>query len=94
MDCHFAGKVENYAREISSCESEESRRMRGVGYAALTRERRGLCRFLVGKPMGKRPFGRLRRRWEFNIKVDLQPVGCGAWTGLIWLRVGTGGGHL
>jgi len=34
-------------------------------------------RFLVGKPEGKRPLGRLRRRWEDNIKMDLQEVGCG-----------------
>jgi hypothetical protein len=40
-------------------------------------ERRGVDRVLVGKPEGKRPFGRLRRRWENNIKMDLQEVGCG-----------------
>jgi len=40
-------------------------------------ERRGLCRVLVGKPEGKRPLGRPRHRWEDNIKMDLQEVGCG-----------------
>jgi len=40
-------------------------------------ERRGVYRVLMGKPEGKRPFGRPRRRWEDNIKVDLQEVGCG-----------------
>jgi len=40
-------------------------------------ERRGIYRVLVGKPEGKRPLGRLRRRWEDNIKMDLQEVGCG-----------------
>ena len=40
-------------------------------------ERRGLYRVLVGKPEGKRQLGRPRRRWENNIKVDLQEVGCG-----------------
>jgi len=40
-------------------------------------ERRGVCRVLVGKPEGKRPPGRLRRRWEDNIKMDLQEVGWG-----------------
>jgi hypothetical protein len=40
------------------------------------------------------PLGRLRRRWEDNIKMDLQEVGWGAWTRLIWLRIGTGGGLL
>jgi hypothetical protein len=48
----------------------------------------------VGKPEGKRPLGRPRYRWEDNIKVVLQEVGWMAWTGLIWLRVGTGGGLL
>jgi len=47
----------------------------------------------VRKPEGKRPLGRTRRRWE-DIKMDLQEVGYGAWTGLIRLRIGTGGGHL
>jgi hypothetical protein len=37
-------------------------------------ERRGVCRVLVGKPEGKRPLGRTRRRWEYNINVDLQEV--------------------
>jgi len=39
-------------------------------------ERRGLYRVLVGKPEGKRLLGRPRRRWEDNIKIDLQEVGC------------------
>jgi len=40
-------------------------------------ERRGVYEVLVGKPEGKRPLGRSRRRWEDNIKTDLQKVGCG-----------------
>ena len=40
-------------------------------------ERKGVCRVLVGKPEGKRPLGRSRHRWEENIKMDLQEVGCG-----------------
>jgi hypothetical protein len=39
---------------------------------------RGVYRVLVGKPEGKRPMGRPRRRWEDNIKVDFQEAGCGA----------------
>ena len=39
--------------------------------------RRGVYRILVGKPEGKRPLGRPRRRWEDNIKMDLQKLGCG-----------------
>jgi len=49
----------------------------------------------VGKPEGENPLGRPRRRWENNIKMDLLEVGCeGAWYELIWLRIGTDGGHL
>jgi hypothetical protein len=51
-------------------------------------------RVLVGKPEGKRPLGRPRRRWEDNIKMDLQEVECEVWTGISWLRIETGGGHL
>jgi hypothetical protein len=41
-------------------------------------ERRGVYRVLVGKPEGKRPLGRPRRRWEDNIKMDLQEIRCGS----------------
>jgi hypothetical protein len=51
--------------------------------------------FWWGDLKGRRPLGRPRRRWEDNIKMDLQEVGWGgAWTELIWLRIGTGGGAL
>jgi hypothetical protein len=39
------------------------------------REGRGFCRVLVGRPEGKRPLGRPRRRWKDNIKMDLREVG-------------------
>jgi len=59
------------------------------------RERRGVCRVSVGKLEGKRPLGRRRHKWEDNSLMDLDEVRWGwAWTGLIWLRLGTGGGHL
>ena len=46
-------------------------------------------------PEGKRPLGRPRRRWEDNIKTNLQGVGGGVWSGSIWLRIGIDvGGHL
>jgi hypothetical protein len=45
----------------------------------------------VGRPKGRRPFGRPRYRWDNNIKWILKKWD-GAWTGLIWLRIGTGGG--
>jgi len=47
-------------------------------------EERGVYRVLVGKPEGKRPLGRSRRRWEDNIKIDLQEVGCG---GMGWIEL-------
>jgi len=54
---------------------------RWTGNVALMGERRGVYRVLVGKPEGQRPLGRPRRRWEDNIKMDLQEVGvgCGDW---------------
>jgi hypothetical protein len=47
-------------------------------------EWRGVYRVLMGKPEGKRPMGRPRCRWENNIKMDLQEVGCG---GMDWIRL-------
>ena len=67
--------------------------MRWVGHVARMGDRRGVFRVVVGKPEGKRPLRRPRLRWEDNIKMDLQEVGCGVWTGSSWLRIGTGGGH-
>jgi hypothetical protein len=57
------------------------------------RDRRDVYRILVEKPDGKGPLGKHRRRWNGNIKMDLQEVGCEEWTGSIWFRIGTGGGH-
>jgi hypothetical protein len=45
----------------------------------------------VGKPEGKRPLGRQRRRWEDGIRMDLMGIGWGMWIGFDWLRTGTGG---
>ena len=55
----------------------KSRRMGCTWQVASMRERRSVHRILVGKPEGNRPIRRPRRRWEDNIKVDLQEVGCG-----------------
>jgi hypothetical protein len=57
-------------------------------------ERTGVYRVLVGKPVGKRPLLRPRRRWEGNIKMDFEEMDWGAWTGSIRLRIGTGDGYL
>ena len=62
----------------------KSRRMRWAGHVAHMGEERGVYRALVGKPEGKRPLGRPRRRWVHNIRTDLEEVGCSYvdWTGL------------
>ena len=59
----------------------KSRILRWVGHVARMEEGRGVHKVLVGKPEGKRPLGRPRRRWEDNIKMDLEKVGrgCGDW---------------
>ena len=55
----------------------KSRRMRWAGHVArMGEESGGVYRVLVGKPEGKRPLGRPRRRWVDNIRMDLQEVGC------------------
>ena len=56
----------------------KSRRMRLTGHVARVGERKGVYKVLVGKHEGKRPLGRPRRRWEDNIRMDLQEVGCGS----------------
>ena len=58
--------------------------MRWAGHVARMGEERGVYRVLVGKPEGRRPLERPRRRWVDNIRMDLQEVGCGYmdWIGL------------
>jgi hypothetical protein len=53
-------------------------------------EERKVYKVLVGKPEGKRPLGRPRRRCENGIRMDLRKIG-GVWIGFDWLRTGTGG---
>ena len=60
----------------------KSKIMRLVWHVAHMGERRIVHRVLVGKPEGKRPLGRPRRRWQDNNKMDLQEVGCG---GMDWI---------
>ena len=62
----------------------KARRMRWAGHVARMGERRGVYRVLVGKSEGNRPLGRIRRRWEDNIKMDLQEVRCG---GMDWIEL-------
>jgi len=62
----------------------KSRRMRWAGHVARMGEEMEVYRVLVGKPEGRRPLERPRRRWVDNIRTDLQKVGCGYmdWIGL------------
>jgi len=71
--------------------------MRQEGNVACMWERRGAYRILVGRSDRRRLLGRPRCRWGDNIKMDHQEVGWRGgetWTGLSWLRIGTGGGYL
>ena len=63
---------------------DQSRRMGWVGHVARMCKRRGVYMVLVGKSKGKRPLGRPRLRWEDNIKMDLNEVGC---VGMNWIDV-------
>ena len=62
--------------------------MRWAGHVASMGEERRVYRVFVGKPEGKSPLGRRRRRWVDNIRMDLQEVGCGPmeWIGLVQYR--------
>ena len=68
----------------------KSRTIRRAGHVARMEEGRGVHKVLVGQTERKRSLGRPRRRWEDNIKMDLEEVGAG-WS---WLRIGTGGWRL
>jgi hypothetical protein len=72
----------------------KSRRMRWAGHAARMGENSVVHRVLVGKPEEKWLLGRPRRRWKYNIKMDLQKVRGGRGARWSWLRIGTVGGHL
>jgi hypothetical protein len=60
----------------------KSRRIRWAGHVARMEERRKACRILVGKPKGRRPLGRQRRRWVHNIKMGFREIG---WDGIDWI---------
>jgi hypothetical protein len=62
----------------------KSRRMWWAGHVARIWEGRGVYRVSVGRPEGKRPLGRPRRRWEDNIKLDLKEIGI---DGANWIRL-------
>jgi hypothetical protein len=62
----------------------KSRRMRWEGHVARMWEGRGVYRLLVGRPEGKRPLGRPRRKWEDNIKIDFKEI---CIVGANWIRL-------
>jgi hypothetical protein len=62
----------------------KSKRMRWAGHVARMGELRNVYMILVGKPEGKRPLGRPRRRWVDNIKMELIEVG---WDGMDWIEL-------
>jgi len=64
------------------------------GACSMYGREKGAYRILVGKSERKRPLGRPRLWWEGNIKMDLREEEWGAWTVLIWLRIGPCAGHL
>jgi len=72
----------------------KSRRMKWAGHLAHVGEERAVYRVLVGKPEGRRPLGRPRRRWGDNIRMYLQEVECGYVDWIGWPRIETGGGCL
>jgi hypothetical protein len=69
----------------------KSRRMRLSGHAARMGEKRNSYRILVGKPVGKRPLGRPRRRWVDNINIDLREIG---WNSMDWIDLTQNRDHL
>jgi hypothetical protein len=87
-----SGELHNLYSSPDIIRQIKSRRMRWAGHVERMGEGRNMYRVLVGKPEGKRPLERPRRRWEDGIKTDLREIGWGVWSGFIWLRIGTVGG--
>jgi len=89
----FGPRRDGVTREWRKLHNEElndlywmikSRRKRWAGHLARMDERRAIYRVLVGKPEGNRPLWKPRCRWEDNIKMDLQAVGCGS---MVWIEL-------
>ena len=95
----FGSKRDSVTREWRKLHNEEindlysspnivrmmkSRKIRWAGNVTRMEEKRGVYRILVGKPEGKRPLGRPRRKWEDNITMDLEEVVCG---GMDWIEL-------
>ena len=74
---HKKNNLLNLNRGINFCDSTSSELMRWAGHVAHMGEESGVYRVMVGKPEGRRPLGRPRRRWVDNIRMEFQEVGCG-----------------
>jgi hypothetical protein len=79
-----SGELHNLYSSPHIIRQIKSRRMRWAGHVARMGEGRNVCRVLVGKPKGKRPLERPRRRWEDGIKMDLAQITCG---GVEWIHL-------
>jgi hypothetical protein len=88
------GELQNLYSSPYIIRQNKSRKMRWAGHVSRMGEGRNVYRVLVGKPEGKRPLERPRRKWEYGIKVDRREICWGVWSGFTWLRKGTVGGLL
>jgi hypothetical protein len=88
------GELHNFYSSPDIIRQIKSGIMRWAGHVARMGEGRNLYRFLLGKPEGKRPLERPKRRREDGLKMDLMEIVWGAWSGFIWLGIGTVGGLL
>jgi hypothetical protein len=79
-----SGELHNLYSSPDIIRQIKSRRMRWVGHVARIGGGKNVYRVLMGKPKGKRPLGRSRRRWEDGIKMDLRETG---WVGMEWIHL-------
>jgi hypothetical protein len=77
-------KIFSYQNVSSNIRVIKSRRMRREGHVACMGEMGNAFNILIGKPEGKRPLGRTKRRWEYNNRLDLREVG---WECVDWLHL-------
>jgi hypothetical protein len=79
-----SGELHNLYSSPDIIRQIKARRMRWAGHVASMGEGRNVYRVLMGKPEGKRPLERLRRKWEDGIRIDLRETG---WGGLEWIQL-------
>jgi hypothetical protein len=85
-----SGELHNFYSLPNIIRQIKSRRMRWAGHVARVGEGRGVYRVLVGKPEGKRPLERPRRRWEDGIKMDFREIG---WRDVEWIHLAQNRDH-